>query len=50
MATHKSVNITSLKNTETEKQRKLGAVHQYLGIYRAIVTDTRDVQKNGRLS
>ena len=49
MATHKSVNITSLKNTETEKQRKLGAVHQYIGIYRAIVTDTRDVQKNGRL-
>ena len=49
MATHKTINVSSLRNPQTDAQKKLGAVHTYSGIYEAVVVGASDVQKNGRL-
>jgi len=49
MATHSSTSISNIRNANTERDKKLGDVYKYNGIYEAIVVGTTDLQKNGRI-
>ena len=49
MATRKITTISGVKSTASEKNKKLGHIKTYDGIYEAIVVSSTDIQKNGRL-
>ena len=49
MATHKSSTISNVRNPLIDRQKALGDVYTYDGVYEAIVISSKDVQKNGRI-
>ncbi len=49
MATHKSSTISNVRSPLIDRQKALGDVYTYDGVYEAIVISSKDVQKNGRI-